>query len=403
MIKQSNNSIAYTAIFAVLINFIIGCGGDEDPQTLRANYLPIEVGNSWIFVDPGDPEDSGIISITGTTKLSNGKTVFIAKADKNDKGYLSRAANDLLLFHQTLSDLQGELIYSPPIKVGTTWRGQEGEAEVVAQETVNTPAGIFQNCFRIDVRDVYVRVRGLSSYDYYSVWLAKDVGPVKLAGIDRDGEIRSTVVLDKFGKNLDFPEYIDTESEGQAPDAAFESATPASGSELAANANIALKFSSDPGAVEVSAGTVTGSGKNRTVNGPFDVGTLTLTVTWANGGADGTSLTYTVVAVDETAPKLVSSSPENGAKNQDPEKIFADGIVLTFDEAVSPGSEAVMLTSDGNDLGWEVTYDGTKVTLKGLAGQDLSNEAEYEVKGKVRDGFGNEAEVSVVFTTRLKE
>ena len=195
----------------------------------------------------------------------------------------------------------------------------------------------------------------------------------------------------------------DDDDDTGTTDAAFESATPASGSELAANAEIKLTFSSDPGAVEVSAGTVTGSGKNRTVKGPFDVGTLTLTVTWANGGADGTSLTYTVVAADETAPKLVSSSPENGAKNQDPEKIFADGIVLTFDEAVSAGSEAVMLTSDGDDLGWEVTYEDTKVNLKGLAGQELGNETEYEVKGKVKDGSGNEADVSVVFTTKAKE
>ena len=185
-------------------------------------------------------------------------------------------------------------------------------------------------------------------------------------------------------------------------DAAFESATPASG-DLAANANIVLKFSSDPGKVTVSAGTVTGSGKNRTVNGPFTVGALALTVTWENGGADGTTLNYTVVAADETAPKLVSSVPENGAKNQDPEKIFADGITLTFDEAVSEGSEAVMLTSDGDDLGWEVSYDGMKVTLKGLAGQELGNETEYEVKGKVKDGSGNEADVSVIFTTKAKE
>ena len=202
MIKLSNNSIISTAIFAVLISFMIGCGGDDDPQTLSTGYLPIEVGNSWIFIDPEYPEDSSSISIAGTTRLSNGETVFIATTDENGKGYLSRAANDLLLFHETLSDLQGELIYSPPIKVGTTWQGQQGEAEVVTQETVNTPAGIFQNCFRVNVRIVH-------DYHYYSIWLAKDVGPVKIASIDStDGEITSTVVLDRFALMSSVPSEV---------------------------------------------------------------------------------------------------------------------------------------------------------------------------------------------------
>ena len=288
MIKQSNNSIVYTAIFAVIISFIIGCGGDDEPPTLSTGYLPIEVGNSWIFVNPEYPEDSGIISITGTTKLSNGKTVFIAKTDENDKGYLSRAANDLLLFHQTLSDLQGELIYNPPIKVGTTWQGRQGEAEVVTQETVNTPAGIFQDCFRINVRVV-------DDYYYYSIWLAKDVGPVKLSEIDgRDGEIESTVVLDKFGKNLDFPDDIDTEGEGQTPEAFLESVTPAPGGELTQNESVTVTFTDNPGYVTASAGTVTGSGKTRRILGPFPLGVLSLTLEWTNGDGSHT-FTYLVV------------------------------------------------------------------------------------------------------------
>ena len=221
--------------------------------------------------------------------MSNGKTVFIAKTDENDKGYLSRAANDLLLFHQTLSDLQGELIYNPPIKVGTTWQGRQGEAEVVTQETVNTPAGIFQDCFRINVRVV-------DDYYYYSIWLAKDVGPVKLSEIDgRDGEIESTVVLDKFGKNLDFPDDIDTEGEGQTPEAFLESVTPAPGGELTQNGSVTVTFTDNPGYVTASAGTVTGSGKTRRILGPFPLGVLSLTLEWTNGDGSHT-FTYLVVA-----------------------------------------------------------------------------------------------------------
>ena len=195
MRQQFNKSIFSIAILATLISSMMSCGGDDDPSVISDNHFPIAVGNSWTFTNPTASEELLSIAIIGREKLSNDKSVFVATADDGDsEGYVSRAIDDFLLFHETLDDLQGELIYSPPIKVGTTWQGKQGEAEVVAQETVSTPAGIFQNCFRINVRVE----DGYSDY-YYAVWLAKNVGPVKLAGIDNwDGEIRSTVVLKEF-------------------------------------------------------------------------------------------------------------------------------------------------------------------------------------------------------------
>lgn len=184
------SSILSVVIAAILINAITGCGGSDD--VIGDDYLPIAVGSSWTFIDPERPRTSDNISITGITKLNNGETAFISTTSDGEEGYLSRTANNLILFHQTINDLQGELIYSPPIKVGTTWQGREGEARVVTQENVNTPAGIFQNCFRIDVHIV-------NDDDYYSIWLAKNVGPVKLAVIDiSHGDIEDTVVLEAY-------------------------------------------------------------------------------------------------------------------------------------------------------------------------------------------------------------
>ncbi len=168
------------------------CGEGDD--VISADYLPIAVGNSWSFSNPERPRASESIVITGTTRLSDGKTVFISTTSDGEKGYLSQTVNNLIPFHQTINDLQGELIYSPPIKVGTTWQGREGEARVVTQETVNTPAAIFHDCFRIDVSVV-------DDQNYYSIWLAKNVGPVKLAVIDLShGDIERTVVLEEFSK-----------------------------------------------------------------------------------------------------------------------------------------------------------------------------------------------------------
>lgn len=80
------------------------------------------------------------------------------------------------------------------------------------------------------------------------------------------------------------------------PPAAFVSATPASGN-LAANGRITVKFDNDPGSVTVNAGSVTGTGKSRTITGPFSVGALVLVIEWTNGEGSHT-LNYRVVRVE---------------------------------------------------------------------------------------------------------
>ena len=185
----------------------------------------------------------------------------------------------------------------------------------------------------------------------------------------------------------------------ETPDAAFTEATPADGSELAANGSITVKFDNNPGDVTVSAGAVSGSGKSRTIKGPFDVGSLALTIEWTNGGGSQT-LNYTVVAADETAPTVTGSSPENGAKNVDPAKVFDDGVTVTFSEPVTGD---LMLKDGDDDVGWTSKADGDTITLTGNAGQELSNETEYTIAGTVADGAGNEAEVKLTFTTKAKE
>ncbi len=187
------------------------------------------------------------------------------------------------------------------------------------------------------------------------------------------------------------------------PDAAFESADPASGSELPANQSIKVTFDNNPGDVTVSAGTASTAGKSRTITPPadgFTVGALSLEVTWTNGDGSQT-LDYTVVAADETAPTVTSSSPANGAEDLDPATVYEDGIEITFSETVVKGTLKLM---DGDtDVGWTAAYDGDMATLTGNAGQELSNETEYMVTGTVQDAAGNDGDVSITFGTKTKE
>jgi len=180
-------------VVATLISFILGCGETDDRNVISVNYLPIEVGNSWTFINPKSPADTpDIFFISGKTKLDDGTTAFIANTQDVAQGYVSRVADDLVLFHQTLNDIVGELIYTTPLNVGTTWQAQAGEAQVVAIETVHTPAGTFLKCFRI-------HVQVLDENTKYAVWLAENVGPVKIVNIDTETQkIIDTRVLQRY-------------------------------------------------------------------------------------------------------------------------------------------------------------------------------------------------------------
>ena len=92
----------------------------------------------------------------------------------------------------------------------------------------------------------------------------------------------------------------DEEPEPEA--AAFQSATPADGSELAANGSISVTFDNNPGDVTVSAGTVAGSGTSRTITGPFTTGALALNIEWTNGDGSHT-LNYTCLLYTSPSPR----------------------------------------------------------------------------------------------------
>ncbi len=192
----------------------------------------------------------------------------------------------------------------------------------------------------------------------------------------------------------------DDDGDGDEPAAAaFSSATPASG-DLASNGQITVTFDNDPGDVTASAGTVAGSGKSRTISGPFPEGALALALSWTNGGGSHT-LNYTVTAPDETAPTVTGGTVSDGDEDVDPADINDGGIEITFSEEVS--GNIALQTEAGDNVGWIGTVDGTTGTLELVAGKEIGNETTYVIKGTVSDGAGNELAVEITFTTAAKE
>ena len=190
----------------------------------------------------------------------------------------------------------------------------------------------------------------------------------------------------------------DGEDEEEAAPANFVSASPAAGSEIAANATITVTFDNAPADVTVTAGTVNVAGKTATITGPFPEGALALTIAWADGTQP---LNYTVKAADNTPPSVTGGNVKDGDKDVDPEPINTDGIEITFDEEVS--GNVALQTEGGDDVGWIGKVEGMKATLESVAGKEIGNETTYVVKGKISDAAGNELDLSVTFVTKGKE
>ena len=186
------------------------------------------------------------------------------------------------------------------------------------------------------------------------------------------------------------------------PSAELVRANPAIGSMVAANDIITLTFSSDPGDVMSSAGTVAGSDKIRTIIGPFAEGALTLAVSWTDG--DGSiSLNYTVK--DNTPPEVTGGTVRDGEKDVDPELLNINGIEITFSEKVTFSEEATvkiaLQTEDGDDVGWLGKVEGTKAALEPVYRKEIGYETTYVIKGRFSDAAGNETEISITFTTQV--
>ena len=103
------------------------------------------------------------------------------------------------------------------------------------------------------------------------------------------------------------------------PPVMFVSANPVIDSQLDVNGTITLTFDDTPNDITVSTGTPTITDKTVEIKGPFDPGTLALTVTWTDGTE---TLNYTI----RPPVTFVSASPASGA-----ELVTNDTITITFD------------------------------------------------------------------------
>ncbi len=211
--------------FVLLSVFIVCFLGTFSITATAQDYYPTVVGNTWVFFDAdgaerrtytieeAEGEAEGIIILRIYTETLGTDTV------DDDVYYISDDNGDLLL-HKTHLDegtfgiaatLDPPALFFPAdLPLGRTWdvvtitelnlvgtANTTSTITVVDIEDLETPAGTFENCIKLEIsRKVVTAVVTLRLTSYQ--WLAPDVGPVKYVD-DQDivYELQSYSLLDE--------------------------------------------------------------------------------------------------------------------------------------------------------------------------------------------------------------
>ena len=172
------------------------------------NYYPSEIGNTWVFLS-ADGAEQRTYTLEKPENIDNEELIVlkistgVLGGDPSDiDRYFVSAHDGGLLLHQSVTDEGAfgiaEATFDPPVTffpallpVGHAWEilsetvlqlagpaTSTSAIEVVAIEDVETPAGTFKDCVKIEIRRRSVTALIVVRSTSYQ-WLAPDVGPVK--------------------------------------------------------------------------------------------------------------------------------------------------------------------------------------------------------------------------------
>jgi len=168
---------------AVTYLMLIGCsdnafnfGGENG-----LDHIPLSSGSSWSYIrfdSVAAMEDTVIFNIIGQVISIHGDTgIEIEKVDSTVNKSYAIMDSDTLSF---ISDLEPPIIvfgrFVLPLKVGNQWLGnsQFDSVRVVSRETVEVPAGVFKETYRVERKSWIFNQTNQTTY-----WIAPGIGIVK--------------------------------------------------------------------------------------------------------------------------------------------------------------------------------------------------------------------------------
>ena len=206
------------------------------------DYYPTTIGNTWILLDTDgaekrtysiqEVEDEGLIGLSIVTETLG--TDFV----DNDLYYISVVDEDLFLHRTHLEEGAfgiAAAILDPPalffpadLPLGRTWdivtvteldivgtTTTTSTITVVEVDTVETPAGTFENCVKLEIKRLIKTALITTPFAPSYQWLAPDVGPIKF---ENDQGIVFELQSYDIVPDVETPE----ETEGETPEETAE-------------------------------------------------------------------------------------------------------------------------------------------------------------------------------------
>ena len=179
------------------------------------NYYPSEIGNTWTLLttDGAEQRTYELLEAEGL----EGEGLFLLKISTQAVGtesvviddYFVSVVNGDLLLHGSRTDEGAfgiaEATFDPPatffpaaLPIGDQWEivtstelqlvgptTSTSTIEVIGIEDVETPAGTFENCAKLQIKQRVVTALLITNYEFIQ-WLAPDVGPIKFQDVLQD-------------------------------------------------------------------------------------------------------------------------------------------------------------------------------------------------------------------------
>jgi|UniRef100_A0A7V3RIE9 hypothetical protein len=194
-------------VLVPVVLFLVGCGGGEK------DYFPIAVGNVWNYQSTSTTKmpdttittvDTTKVEVTGETTLNNGTKVFevVAKGKQYaDTSYFEKT-DDYIFVYEDKSSTTPDTAFVLPLEENKSWNVHKDTSytetrKIITKESVTVPAGTYDDCWK--VMDIFTD--GTIAETSY-VWLAPDVGQVKMTFTEQDTNFTVDVKLELLNATI---------------------------------------------------------------------------------------------------------------------------------------------------------------------------------------------------------
>ncbi len=159
----------------------------------RPDYFPLKDNQQWLYAatayEVGEPDNNEVgslayaIAVTGSAVEPGLGKIYEVRITRDEEPHLSfyfrKTGTTVFVLPTSHPDGLGPTsgwvkLLEPPLRTGAFWYGDQEHSvsfEVIALESVDTPAGSFRSCFRI-------RIHAPVPY-LIDLWLAPDMGIIR--------------------------------------------------------------------------------------------------------------------------------------------------------------------------------------------------------------------------------